>query len=564
MPARFQLQNNRLLLLIWICFLLRGIFYSVLFPLWEGYDEYPHFAFVQYMAAHHTLPAANVTPISREVQASLELTPLPWAIRDLGLPHEEYWKLPEQERRRRQEQLQSLSRDEAGWPITRTEAPSGGNIMNWEAQQPPLYYWLMTYPLELARNTSLMGRVLLLRLLSVGLASFVVPLGFWIAHAVVQSREAALGVVAVAAVMPELMIDVCRVSNDSLAVLFYALLIYCTVRLLEAPVRTSVAALLAVSLGLGLLTKAYFLTALPALVVVVGLHAWRESSARMSVVCKGAAALAAALCISGWWYWRNHTLTGTWSGVMAEAEAPRLSIWEFVQQIPRVDWRNGLESVLISHIWFGNWSFLQVRSWIYHGFRYVVPLALIGLVIIFVSRSRRNARLSFISSRKNLLVVMAFYGFFWLGLLYHILLTFLAHGISASQGWYLYCLVTAEVLLTAAGLMAVLPERLQRWVLPAAASGFGLLDLYTVHFLLAPYYVGLTGHRAGGGLASFGFGQLRGLNLWEYLGRLVATKPFISVPEFLATWFCYLCATIGLVTMTFRLTRLRRPKGGAD
>ncbi|PYS25341.1 MAG: hypothetical protein DMG11_23080 [Acidobacteria bacterium] len=40
---------------IWVIFLCKGIFYSLLFPIWEGFDEYAHFAFIQYLAIHHHL-----------------------------------------------------------------------------------------------------------------------------------------------------------------------------------------------------------------------------------------------------------------------------------------------------------------------------------------------------------------------------------------------------------------------------------------------------------------------------------------------------------------------------
>ncbi len=76
-------SNVRLLVLIWAFFLIRGCFYSSLFPLWEGYDEFAHFAYVQYLSNSQGLPIPQQSELSTEIHDSLELVPLPWELRDL-------------------------------------------------------------------------------------------------------------------------------------------------------------------------------------------------------------------------------------------------------------------------------------------------------------------------------------------------------------------------------------------------------------------------------------------------------------------------------------------------
>jgi hypothetical protein len=355
--------------------------------------------------------------------------------------------------------------------------------------------------------------------------------------------------------MPELMVDVCRVGNESLAVLVYSVLIYAAFKFLDNPGRLRSAALLGVTMGLGLLTKAYFLTALPALVAILACCFCFEPRLRRWILYRGLPAVAVALFLSGWWYWRNRALTGSWSGVMPDVALGNMPLWELLRRIPRVEWKRALDALLFSHIWFGNWSFLQVRSWIYRAFEYALLLSLIGLFLVSVSWLKRSARFLFLSSPRYMLVLLTFYLFFWLGLLYHILITFVAQGISASQGWYLYCLVVAEVTVIVAGLLAVSPARLRPWVLPASSIGFVLLDLYTVHFLFIPYYIGLITHKAGGALAAFRVAQIPGLDLWEYVGRLAVHMPLLNPAGFLVIWACYLIATLGLAAISLRLGR---------
>jgi hypothetical protein len=123
----------------------------------------------------------------------------------------------------------------------------------------------------------------------------------------------------------------------------------------------------------------------------------------------------------------------------------------------------------------------------------------------------------------------AFYAMFWLGLAWHVLLVFRVTGESYSTGWYLYCVVAAEVILVAAGWLALTPERWRRWVLPWAAGLFCALEMYATHFVLVPYYTGVIAHGASGSLEAFHGG-------WAtVLERLPATAA--------AVWPFYVVAT---------------------
>jgi hypothetical protein len=42
---------SRLVLALWVIFLCKGTFYCLLFPVWEGYDEYAHHGFVEFFGA---------------------------------------------------------------------------------------------------------------------------------------------------------------------------------------------------------------------------------------------------------------------------------------------------------------------------------------------------------------------------------------------------------------------------------------------------------------------------------------------------------------------------------
>jgi hypothetical protein len=71
---------------LWACFLARLLFYSAMLPLWEGYDEWAHFSVVRQMAVGGHLLVSREAPIPRDVEASLQLAPVPWELRSLPPP----------------------------------------------------------------------------------------------------------------------------------------------------------------------------------------------------------------------------------------------------------------------------------------------------------------------------------------------------------------------------------------------------------------------------------------------------------------------------------------------
>lgn len=512
MLAIMRSGAGRVVQLVWLCFLVRGAFNCVLLPLWEGYDEWAHFAYVQVLASGGGLPVLGKTAVSREVAESLALTPLPYGHHQIPVPfltHDAWWKLPSGERETRRSELLSLPRQWA-------REPNHIGLTNYEAQQPPLYYALLTPVQRLAGCAALPERVLLARLWSLLLASLSVPLTFLAGRRVFGSEPVAAGAAAVLAAMPGMVMTAGRVGNEGLAAAIFAALVLAVLSGTN-PIWTGVL------LGLGLLTKAYFLTAVPAVIAVA-----LVKSPRRRALAGAALSLAVAAAMSGWWYWRNHELTGSWSGLQQVAARSDVSMWALAAQIPRTDWTHFFDVAFFTHIWPGNWSFLQVRGWMYRVFAAVVVAAAAGLAVRF----RREP-----VTRQALRVLAAFYGFFWLGLCYHEL-TFSVLGFSSGAGWYVYAVVAAELLLACLGLLGLVGAHRALPVMFAGSFLFVALDLYGTHFLLLPYYTGLTAHAAGGGLASFHIAQVAGGGWTAMWSRLMLPAPFS-----LALWQAYLGAT---------------------
>src|SRR5581483_12097842 len=60
--------------------LLNAALYCFVLPLWEGFDEPFHYAFIESLSADHRIPVFGESKISVEIRRSLALTPLSWLL----------------------------------------------------------------------------------------------------------------------------------------------------------------------------------------------------------------------------------------------------------------------------------------------------------------------------------------------------------------------------------------------------------------------------------------------------------------------------------------------------
>jgi hypothetical protein len=404
----------RLLTAIWLVFVLRGAFYCRFIPLWEGYDEWGHYAFVEHLRTNAGSLPHTTDGVTEEIRRSVQ---------SARFLHE-----------------------------------AADPLKLFEAQQPPLYYWLLSIPNRFVLPTDIATRILILRLFSMWIASLAIPFGYLAALEVFHSRSIALSICALITAMPELMIDIARIGNESLSIAIASWLILLLLRK-RAP-------MLGLALGLGLLTKAYFLAFLPILI-----FKRRFDS------------LAAALAISGWWYWRNILLTGTLTGEIMDVATKKLGWTAKLAAIGNQHWLRALDTALWTHIWSGAWSFFTVKSWMYRVFELIFALlAVLVLYAIF------KAPISRTKGKLRMLVFLE--ALFIAGIAYQSLAIFQNTGLSFAPGWYFYTLVVAEAILLATGLFVLVGRRRVVPAILCLTALFASLDLYSTIFVLARHYKG--------------------------------------------------------------------------
>ena len=295
---------------LWFCVLMKLVFYASFVPLWEGYDEFAHFAFVQNLVDTHTLPDMRSAAASEEVSRSLRLAPVPWTIRQWTpgwTTNDDFWRLPAGSRQQRARDLKQI-------PRALAREPDPG-LRLYEAQQPPLAYLLYAIQYAAFQGADLPTRAWIVRMVGCAIASLVVPLGFLLARRVFGNAGQAIGAVALVASMPELMMTADHGGNEPLAIVLGTACVYGLCWLAgDGRRRIGPAVLLGCLLGCGLLTKAYFLTMVPAIAGVYAVLWWRTSGSRRRIAVQTIVTFAAAAAIAGWWYGRAIYSTGTLTG----------------------------------------------------------------------------------------------------------------------------------------------------------------------------------------------------------------------------------------------------------
>lgn len=447
--------RRRLVALLWLCFLARGLYYAGAIPLWEGVDEFAAFGSIHAVADGDLIPGPS-RKLSREIDESLKFVPMPRSfVAHPAITHDDFWKLEPAERDRLTAELRAIPESRQGQPGTQHLQP---------LPKAPLYAWIMAPAYSLARSWQLLNRVFLLRILNVLMASIALPLAYLLARIFLETDAAAICATAAFAAVPQMMFNISHIGSESLVLVL-------TTALAVAAVR--------------------FRTHRP-----VG----------MLIIVAVSALLIPLLLLP--------------------SPPPAVSGQTVLGAVLQMDWIRAADFAWHSQIWFGNASFLGLRSWVYD---IMLLMFLVGL--FGVARSwKRNGYpvLALLVLQAMFVAAIAWYG----------IAVFRATGNSLPPGWYLSALAASECALLVYGFRALSPAAM-------AIPGFlfATLDVYGSHVVLIPYYTGLISFSPTGRLAAFPLAR------WSYVvfDRLAFNKPeWLGSFTFSGLWAVYVIATCTL------------------
>ncbi len=261
---------------------LNAISWSLVSPPFEVPDEPAHFAYVKQLAETGQLPSSSSEELSQEEQNALS-----------ALHYEKLRLRPQVHTIQTQQEQEALERTLAS-SARETGSPAAGVA----ASEPPLYYALEAVPYSLARNGSVLDRLLVMRFVSALLAGITALFVYLFVREALPATPWTWSVAGLSiALAPLLGFMSGAVNPDSLLFAVCAALFYCLARAFRRGLSTRGAIAIGVVTAVGLLTKLNFIGLAPG--VLLGLAVLTVRQARV----RGPAAyvllpIAAAIALS--------------------------------------------------------------------------------------------------------------------------------------------------------------------------------------------------------------------------------------------------------------------------
>ncbi|PYQ28095.1 MAG: hypothetical protein DMF56_16770 [Acidobacteria bacterium] len=447
---------RRYVLALWVAFIARGAIHAVLAPMWDGYDEPFHLAYVQFVADHGRPPGFTEPSFPKYILDTNRF--LPSAVK-YGAPSFVEWRhLKKEDKRQRRHELHNATAKMPASVRMSYMSP------NYERQQGPLYYFVVAPVAKLFHNASLPVLLVILRIASVLLASCMIPAAAYLLRLVLPRSGAAIALPLVA-FLPNTLFYAFRLSNEALA---WPLMALCAI----AAARPHKYA--GVLLSLGTWTKLTLLAAW------TGVAAGAFASKRF--VRTFALPVITIAILFAW----NRVSSGTYTG-LAEATGRKnatLDDWLFgLKSVFRIDWWRRLFEY---HVWAGGWGFVRPPLWVLDAILVFVLVIIVALLFLPKQRRLRAPR------RRLPLAIIAV----------TMLAALVVHGVTAAiaahqspglpqfgaEGWYLDAIRPIEVALFAALLFTRLPRRafgfarIACFALPLVADIAGTTSLLLPHW----------------------------------------------------------------------------------
>jgi hypothetical protein len=426
-----SLHWSSFLLVYLLGLFLVGLGYLAMMPVFEGADEPEHYSYIRQIAATETIP--NLGSSYLDLAYADYLGPRAYSVAhppfDSGMVYSKFFGLP------------SLV---ASYRRMYREAPSPASFrpsheINQEAQHPPLYYMLMAPLVEVLGRLSFVTQIFIMRMVSFFLAVTGVAFGLLAVKTAGTTRQidqATIGFFLYPIILPMFFPEFARIGNDALCIFLVGVLAYLlsSWRRDESNIQTSLA--IGVALGLGLLTKAFFIPITAALATFLLVRrrldkgdAATKARRLLSLLCM----FYPAVLIGGWWYLGRLAVFGELSGAV---DAITLGH------------QGGMIAGLKAHFTFfgltwGIVSTIATFSWGGTGSATFVPLRvqipLLALIVwIF---SAYVTELNKLQKADFAWLPVWLFALFGAGLFYHLLTGLALDGTGQTPGWYLHILM---------------------------------------------------------------------------------------------------------------------------
>lgn len=263
-------------------FLVRGIFYSSLFPAWQAPDEPSHFDTIRYVSEHRSLPPWD-TQIDHRVLQSMDRADYAVIYRG-GRPRPDW---------------QTWIED------PRATSMDGKQVLITTAGLPKLSHVVASIPYLAIDDLDVTTQLFLLRLFMVCVSCAIMPVAVWTVGLLFPTHQSLQIFVPSLLCFYSMYVYIASiVSYDVLTNVLAALYIYFLLRILVYEASWRDILLGGGCLGCALLTKAAAVLLVPSIAVLWVLMSWRNPD-RWGITYRLGVMTVLAGCIGGWWYFYN-------------------------------------------------------------------------------------------------------------------------------------------------------------------------------------------------------------------------------------------------------------------
>ncbi|MBP8002802.1 MAG: glycosyltransferase family 39 protein [Chloroflexi bacterium] len=462
--------------------LVKGVLWSLAFPLWQGPDEDDHYAVIQFIAETGRLPDEADVFLPDEVALSR-------ALADVGrIPY-----APEQRQTFSQTPIGPNEGALASLPPesrASVELQATGKLMH----ATPFYYVVAAAVYRLFDNGDLLYRAQIQRIFAVVVGAPLVVVAYLFTR-LLYPHDAAmrLTIPALVAFHPMITEITAVVSVDGLLILCYSLLIYLSLVVLQSGLDWRLGLAMGLVFSVGMLTKPTLSGYAPVIALLVAYDWWRGRERRRAIII-GALVLGVVILLPvGWWMQRSYRINhGDFFYFNPVIEGHRIvthPLYDYAFLTHAFDYYHSVWGGIFTTWWahFG-WLDTALPPWVYFFLRGLTFLALGGLVYQLV-RTWRAGRLSERILPWSLMALAILLPVFLLQ--YYDLSFWHTYGLGRGlQGRYWLGTVIPMLLFWVAGLLAWLPTR---WHAAAhLALRFGLILLNFVSllgYILPRYYL---------------------------------------------------------------------------
>ncbi len=461
-------RRRAAVLAVWIAFLARGSLHVLMEPMWEGFDEPYHLAYVVFVAQNGRPPGYTEPSFPADFGEALEDLPS-----HLGrAPDFRRWRqLPPQDR--------TLRRQHAGG-IRPGARPPRYLFRNYERQQPPLFYFVAAPAARALAASGLPGLLVGLRLFCVLLASLMIPFTARLARLLLPQRGLFFAL-PIAALLPNTLFFVDRVTNDALAWPIFAAICGGLVFSARRPGSARRWLMLGLLIAAGVWTK---MTLLPALAAAGGvvLLARRRCDGR-GPAGPLAAVVLPALLIAPLLAW-NTRECGNPFGLTYASQAHPPGLAAVVAQVPRLGLKSLAASWTINHLWSGGWEFLRPPGAVSYAAAAAVLAAALS-VLAWAHRQRRP-----LPGRSRWMPLGIAVASFVAAMLFHGLSAQAAGRTAGGEGWYFDLLRPIEACAAAALLCVAVSPRRTRLAAGVCVAVLVAADSLGTYALLVTHWAG--------------------------------------------------------------------------